>query len=192
MARCHFFNLFLQLSSSHIVFIYIVLLVDYSCCPHCLPIGRGPPLGCRAEIWTRACRTASRRAIIWATPHPISTTPHPIWATPHPKMFTLVSMYCIAYSMGCSEAFEQELNCFYCMDTSGSHLMPSPLRRGLDQAGLDSKAWTGWIIVVNSYTMRYNKTYTRIIYSTGSYQYVGILRQWQGSLATLLWSIEKR
>ncbi len=30
------------------------------------------PLGCRAEIRTRTCRTASRRATIWATPHPKS------------------------------------------------------------------------------------------------------------------------
>ncbi len=35
-----------------------------------LPLGRGPPLGCRAEIRTRACHTASRRATVWATPHP--------------------------------------------------------------------------------------------------------------------------
>ncbi len=35
-----------------------------------LPLGRGPPLGCRAEIRTRACHTASRRATDWATPHP--------------------------------------------------------------------------------------------------------------------------
>ncbi len=37
-----------------------------------LELGRGPPLGCRAEIWTRACLTTSRRATIWATPHPPS------------------------------------------------------------------------------------------------------------------------
>ncbi len=34
-----------------------------------LLLGRGPPLGCRAQ----ACRTASWRAIIWATPHPHRT-----------------------------------------------------------------------------------------------------------------------
>ncbi len=47
-----------------------LLVEHHSCCPHCFPLGRGPPLGCRAEIRTRACRTASRRATIWATPHP--------------------------------------------------------------------------------------------------------------------------
>ncbi len=50
--------------------LYILLVEHHSCCPHCFPLGRGPPLGCRAEIRTRACRTASRRATIWATPHP--------------------------------------------------------------------------------------------------------------------------
>ncbi len=40
------------------------------------PLGRGPPLGCRAEIRTRACLTASRRAAIWITPHPISRREH--------------------------------------------------------------------------------------------------------------------
>jgi hypothetical protein len=30
---------------------------------------RGPSLGCRADIRTRACLTASRRAL-WTTPHP--------------------------------------------------------------------------------------------------------------------------
>jgi hypothetical protein len=39
--------------------IYILLIEYHSCCPHCFPLGRGPPLGCRAEIRTRACRTAS-------------------------------------------------------------------------------------------------------------------------------------
>jgi hypothetical protein len=29
-----------------------------------LPLGGGPPLGCRAEIRTQACRTASRRATV--------------------------------------------------------------------------------------------------------------------------------
>ncbi len=33
-----------------------------------LPLGRGPPLGCRAEIRTQAYLTASRRATVWATP----------------------------------------------------------------------------------------------------------------------------
>ncbi len=54
--------------------VYILLVVHHSCCPHCFPLGTGPPLGCRAEIRTRACRTASRRATIWATPHPNALT----------------------------------------------------------------------------------------------------------------------
>jgi hypothetical protein len=59
--------------------LYIVLVEHHSCCPHCFPLGRGPPQGCRAEIRTRACRTASLRATIWATPHPEphrTLTPH--------------------------------------------------------------------------------------------------------------------
>jgi hypothetical protein len=44
--------------------IYLLLVEHHSCCPHCFPLGRGPPLGYRAEIRTRACRTASRRATI--------------------------------------------------------------------------------------------------------------------------------
>jgi hypothetical protein len=48
-------------------------------------------LGCRAEIQTGACLTASRLTTNWATPHPLSAVPHPYWAklrpywtTPHP------------------------------------------------------------------------------------------------------------
>ncbi len=62
--------LFLHYSSRHTIFLYILLVEYRSCSPHCFPLGRGPPLGCRAEIRSRACRTASRRATIWATPHP--------------------------------------------------------------------------------------------------------------------------
>jgi hypothetical protein len=40
--------------------LYILLVEHHSCYPHCFPLGRGPPLGCRAEIRTRACRTASK------------------------------------------------------------------------------------------------------------------------------------
>jgi hypothetical protein len=49
-----------------------------------LPLGRRPPLGCRAEIRTRACHTTSRRATFWATPHPFSgltgCRPPPLYA----------------------------------------------------------------------------------------------------------------
>jgi hypothetical protein len=44
--------------------LYILLVEHHSCCPHCFPLGIRPPLGCRAEIRTRACRTASWRATI--------------------------------------------------------------------------------------------------------------------------------
>jgi hypothetical protein len=63
-----------------------------------LPLGRGPPLGCRAGIRTRAwykeswrptiwatLQPSELRRILWATPHPVWATPHPIWATLHPK-----------------------------------------------------------------------------------------------------------
>ncbi len=60
-------------------FIYILLVEHHFCCPHCFPLGRGPPLGCRAEIRTRACCRASWRATIWATAHPVWATPHPIY-----------------------------------------------------------------------------------------------------------------
>ncbi len=37
-----------------------------------LRLGKGPHLvGCRAEIRTRACLSASRHATVWATPHPM-------------------------------------------------------------------------------------------------------------------------
>ncbi len=35
------------------------------------PLGRGPPPGVPSRDRTQACRTASRCATIWATPHPI-------------------------------------------------------------------------------------------------------------------------
>jgi hypothetical protein len=38
--------------------LYILHVEHHSCCPHCFPLGRGPHLGCRAEIRTRVCRTA--------------------------------------------------------------------------------------------------------------------------------------
>ncbi len=64
--------LFIFTLRADIQYFNILLVEHHSCCPHCFPLGRGPPLGCRAEIRTRACRTASRRATIWATPHPVS------------------------------------------------------------------------------------------------------------------------
>jgi hypothetical protein len=69
VARCHSFNLFLHYSSRHTIFIYTTRRVPLLL-SSLLPLGGGPLLGCRAEIWTRAYRTASRRATIWATPHP--------------------------------------------------------------------------------------------------------------------------
>jgi hypothetical protein len=46
---------------------------------------RGASMGCRAEIRTRACLTASRRTTNWAAPHPDWAAPHPDWAAPHPN-----------------------------------------------------------------------------------------------------------
>ncbi len=69
VARCHsFWFIFTVIEQSHNIYIYTtrrepLLLSSLH------PLGRGPPLGCRAEIRTRACRTASRCAAIWATPH---------------------------------------------------------------------------------------------------------------------------
>ncbi len=51
-----------------------------------LPLSRGPPLGCRAEIRTRACLTASRRVTVCATPHPMFVPRRTLSATPHPKV----------------------------------------------------------------------------------------------------------
>ncbi len=68
MARCHSYLFFTLIEQTYNI-LYI-LLVEHHSCPHCFPLGRGPPLGCRDEIRTRACRKASRRATIWATPHP--------------------------------------------------------------------------------------------------------------------------
>ncbi len=74
VARCHsFWFIFTLIEQLHNIYIYTtrrepLLLSSLH------PLGRGPPLGCRAEIRTQACRTASRCATIWATPHP--TEPH--------------------------------------------------------------------------------------------------------------------
>jgi hypothetical protein len=66
VARCHSFDLFLHLSSSHTILIYTTYTTRRE--PLLLsslhPLRTGPPLGCRAEILTRACRTASRCATI--------------------------------------------------------------------------------------------------------------------------------
>jgi hypothetical protein len=37
----------------------------------------GASMGCRDEIRTRACLTASRRTTNWAAPHPNWSAPHP-------------------------------------------------------------------------------------------------------------------
>jgi len=92
VACCHSFYLFLHYSRIHTIF-YIysnahrLPLLNSSL----LPLGRRPPLGCWAEIRTRACHTASRRATVWAMPHSNWATPLPseprrtqVWATPHP------------------------------------------------------------------------------------------------------------
>jgi hypothetical protein len=41
---------------------------------HCFPSAGKTSLGCRAGIWTRACRTAGQRATNWAMLHPMSYT----------------------------------------------------------------------------------------------------------------------
>jgi hypothetical protein len=79
-----------------------------------LSSARGTSMGCRAEIRTRACLTASRRTTNWATPYPselhrtlteLRSTPlsyaahaAPYWVTPHPTNLrrTLLS-YAAAY-----------------------------------------------------------------------------------------------
>ncbi len=65
-------------------------------------LSKGASMGCRAEIRTRACLTASRRTTNWAAPHPNWAAPHPLscaasywaaphpeWAAPHPSLFYL-------------------------------------------------------------------------------------------------------
>ncbi len=56
VARCHSFYLFFTLIEQTYNILYILLVEHHSCCPHCFPLSRGPPLGCRAEIRTQACR----------------------------------------------------------------------------------------------------------------------------------------
>ncbi len=48
-----------------IQYLYILLVEHHSCYPHCIRSVEGLLQGCRAEIRTRACRTASRCATIW-------------------------------------------------------------------------------------------------------------------------------
>ncbi len=55
---------------TYIQYLYMLLVENRFFLSSSLPLSRGPPLGCRAEIRTRACLTASRRATICATPHP--------------------------------------------------------------------------------------------------------------------------
>ncbi len=57
------FFVFIFTSSRHLQGLYI-LLVEYP-----LVVLMASALGCRSEIRTRACFTASRRASVWATPH---------------------------------------------------------------------------------------------------------------------------
>ncbi len=53
------------------MFIYITHRIPVpSCCVHGFCPVEGLLWGCRAEIRTRACLTASRRATVWATSHP--------------------------------------------------------------------------------------------------------------------------
>jgi hypothetical protein len=47
-----------------------------------LSLGRGPPLGCRAKIWTQAFLTASRGSTVWATPH-LNPNPHTVPCIPN-------------------------------------------------------------------------------------------------------------
>ncbi len=67
LARCHSFYFIIEQTYN---ILYLLLVEHHSCCPHCFPLGRGPPLGCQAEIRTRVCHTASWCATIWATRHP--------------------------------------------------------------------------------------------------------------------------
>jgi hypothetical protein len=67
MASCHSFFFYFTVSEhTHNIYKYNRPLLISS-----LPLSRGPPLGCRAKIRTRACLTASRRATICATHHPV-------------------------------------------------------------------------------------------------------------------------
>ncbi len=61
VAFCRFFYIFIFINRVYIQYLYILLVVKPLLISSWLPVGRGPPLGCRAEIRTRACRTASRR-----------------------------------------------------------------------------------------------------------------------------------
>jgi hypothetical protein len=80
----HLFYFYFYINRAVIQYLYILLVEYHSCYPHCIRSVEGLLQGCRAEIRTRACRTASRCATIWAAPHPNWATPHPVWATPHP------------------------------------------------------------------------------------------------------------
>ncbi len=69
VARCHSFYLFLHYSSRHTIFIYTTRRVPLLFL-HCFRSVEGLLWGAEPRFETRACRTASRHATIWATPHP--------------------------------------------------------------------------------------------------------------------------
>ncbi len=72
MARCQFFRFYFYINRAVIQYLYILLVEYHSSYPHCIcSVIEGVLYGCRAEMRTRACRTASRCATIWATPHPV-------------------------------------------------------------------------------------------------------------------------
>jgi hypothetical protein len=81
-------NLFKGLVASATYFVYVIFssntfihrdINSFIRIPHCSPLSRGPPWGCRAEIRTLGCHTASRRITDWAEPH--------TWALPKPMSF---------------------------------------------------------------------------------------------------------
>ncbi len=76
MALCHFFWYLLFLTIIHTVQSYIhSSFTIRRGLSSCILIAsslskRRTSIGCRAENWTRACLTASRRTTNWATPNP--------------------------------------------------------------------------------------------------------------------------
>jgi hypothetical protein len=71
---------------------------------HCFRSAGKTSLGCRAGIWTRACRTAGQRATNWAMLHPNCTMMHPNWAMLHSAELccTLTELCCILTELCCT------------------------------------------------------------------------------------------
>jgi hypothetical protein len=88
--------------------LYIILVEIHSCYPHCIRSVEGLLQGCRAGIRTRACRTASRCATIWATPHP--KEPHRTLSLGQLLLYIFLIQEFAIYKLNCINFFVS-INC---------------------------------------------------------------------------------